>query len=410
VLVNSANNRSVKSHIMIHLDGKEGGGIRTISEAWYRGFVQRGVHVSYLMNRNGIYARELYDKGREIYCADMGEIRNVSRNIAGIRMPDVVGWSRSMYARRRVRNRFEDILQDVKPDVVLGNGASSAAIIGPACKTCGVDLVSCFHGISHPSDFLAIRKRVIAYLVNGYCRKIIGVSQATLASIIPYLGVPYGVIYNSVPEIVVSEFHRQRLRKMWNISDKTVVFGSASRITASKAILRFVDAGKNFMASNPFAPVVFLIAGEPRSKNDQEYLDTILKKINRENLQAKILYVGYQPIADFYSAIDVFCHTHEGVEPLGLTVVEALSACLPVIVCDKGGFLEFLPDDIGIRYDGASHIKLAEAMQRMLDVSLRKEQSEKGRNFISSGYISYSQWIDAWLNILNNYKLMNITI
>ena len=105
----------------------------------------------------------------------------------------------------------------------------------------------------------------------------------------------------------------------------------------------------------------------------------------------------------FYSAIDVFCHTHEGVEPLGLTVVEALSACLPVIVCDKGGFLEFLPDNIGIRYDGASHIKLAEAMQNMLDVSLRKEQSEKGRIFISSEYISYSQWIDAWLNVLTNY-------
>jgi len=366
------------SHIVIHLDGHEGGGIRTVAEAWYLGFTQRGVRVSYIMNRSGVYARELYAKGREIYCADMGDVRSKSWNFAGFLLPDVVGWIFSLKAIRNVRTCFEEILQNLKPDVVLGNGASSAAVIGPACKTCGVDLVSCFHGISNSDDFLAIRKRAIAYLVNNYCREIVGVSLATLVAIIPYLRIPYRVIYNSVPGIVVSTTNKQRLRNMWNISDQAIVFGSASRITASKAIHRFVDAAKKMVVSNRNAPVFFLIAGDVRSKNDQLYLDNILATIKQENLQDKIRYVGYQPISHFYSSIDVFCHTCEGVEPLGLTVVEALSAGLPVIVCNRGGFLEFLPNNIGIRYNASSHLALADAMQKMLGVSLRKEQAEIG--------------------------------
>jgi len=388
------------SHIMIHLDGNEGGGIRTVSEAWFRGFTERGIRISFIMNRHGDYASYLQNDDREVYCVYMGKLQSRSWHLLGRQLPDLIGWVKSFVSTRIARTRFENILQEFKPDVVLGNGASSAAVIGPACKKCGIKLVCCFHGVSNSSDLLSVRKRAIAYLVNRYCFEIVGVSWATLASIVPYLSIPHRVIYNSVTGIDVSVTNRQRLRNTWNISSSTIVFGCASRIAASRAIHRFVDAAKAFMATNQSTPVIFLIAGAALSKNDQVYLDSILSKIKQDDLQEKIRYVGFQPISHYYSVIDVFCHTLEGVEGLGLSILEALSAGLPIITCDKGGYLEFLPDNIGIRYDGSSHIQLAEAMQKMLDVSYRTAQSEMGRRFFFKEYPSYSRWLDSWVNVL----------
>jgi len=396
----SRNKKSMPPHIMIHLDGNEGGGIRTLSDLWKSGFAQRGVRVSYLVNRNGDYTKKLKSEGCEVYCAKMGSLQSKSWYLAGMRMPDAIGWIRSFKSITNARSQFENILRKLRPDVVLGNGASSTAVIGPACKKNSISLVSCFHGVSHPNDFLALRKRGIAFLLNRYCREVVGVSKETIKGFKPFLQIPSRVIYNSVSEVVISPIKRQDFRKRYNIHEESIVFGSASRITLSKAIHIFVNACEAFIKKHPDIPAAFLIAGEPRTESDQIYLRNVLAMIRQKHLQDKIRYVGHQPIADLYSAIDVFCHTHIGFEPLGLTVVEALSAGLPTIACNNGGFLEFLSDEIGVRYDGASPQDLAEGMRKMLDISFRRDQSLKGKSFFLNDYISHPQWIDAWLEIL----------
>ena len=387
-------------HIMIHLDGNECGGIRSVSEMWYKGLVERGIRVSYLMNRNGTYTEELNASHRETYCADMGAIKSSSWYLGRYRMPDLLGWLRSSWSMTNARKKVQTILKEARPDTILGNGVKSAAMIGGILKANDVRLISCFHGISNPNDFMNFRKRIIAFLLNAYSHEIVGVSHAAIDPIKPYLNIPHRVIYNTVPEIKKSCEARNRLRKEWNIPKEAVAFGNASRITPAKAIHRFVDAARMLIALKPDLPLAFLIAGEPRTEGDREYLRDILEKIKKGNLQGKIRYVGYQSIAEFYSALDVFCHTHEGVEPLGLTIVEALSACLPVILCDRGGFLEFLPGDVGFKYDGASRSELMESMKKMLDASLRDEQSRKGSAFFLNQYISYENWVDAWLSTL----------
>lgn len=386
-------------HVMIHLGGNEGGGVCTMVEAWHKGFTERGVRVSYLANRNGEYVTRLREGGRELHCVGMGETRSRSWKLGRFRMPDVSGWFRTLRARNAASKKFEAVLNRENPDVVLGNGPNSTAVIGPACRTSGVDLVTCFHGISDPNDFLQFRKRIIAYLVNRYCREIVGVSDTTL-NFKRFTKVPFRVIHNTTAAVLTSHGARAEFRKQWGIGNDTVVFGSASRISPSKAIHRFVDAASLFSFQNPSANVVFVIAGKARSRDERAYLEKIIGDIRQAGLEDKIRYVGQQPIDGFYSAIDVFCHTHQGVEPLGLTVIEAISAGLPVIICNRGGFLEVLPEDVGYRYDSLSHRDLAEAMHWFLDPSHREEQSRKGRNFFTNDYLSFSQWVDDWLETL----------
>jgi glycosyltransferase involved in cell wall biosynthesis len=392
----------IKPHIMIHINGNQGGGIRSVSEAWYKGFVEKGFRVSYLMNTNGSYTKELLDKNREIYCADVCEIRSVSWNFFGTQLPDVIGWIKSYRSTIRARKNFERIFSKAKPSVIIGDGAASAAVIGSVCKKYNIKLVCCFHNISHPRDLFSIRKHLIAYLVNRNCCKIVGVSKATLSSFSSFIKIPYSVIYNSVPQVLVSSEKKRIFRDFFNIPENNIVFGCASRITADKAIHRFVEAAKIFIKKNPNVSVTFLIAGETKTINDQIYLQEIVRTIEKNNLNNYISFLGYIPIKEFYSIIDVFCHTRRDVEPLGLTIVEALSAGLPVILCNEGGFLEFLPSDIGIRYDKKSKKELAIAMEKMLNDYFRKKQAELGKQFYLNRYISFSQWTDKWLDTLLN--------
>ncbi len=401
---NLAQRASSSFHVLIHLGGNDSGGVRQVSEAWFRGFTERGVRVSYLCNQEGRYSRELRENNRDLYVCELDEIRSVSRRIAGYRLPDLGGWLKSYGAVQRGRSRVKELLRRLSPDVVLGNGVGSVAVLGSVCKECGVDIVPCFHGVSHPADFLALRRRIIVHLLNRYCREVVGVSRITLERFCPYLKIPSSVIYNSVSPVVRSDASRARLRSEWGATDSTVVFGTAARITPVKAIDLFVTAAQQLIESHPNLDILFVFAGAVKSASDQQYLQQILASVKKAGLERRIQYTGFQPISDLYSAIDVFCHTRKAkdVEALGLTIIEALSIGLPVIVCDRGGFNEFLPGDTGVRYNPSAAGNLTEAMEGMLVPAFRLEQGKRGQNFYRDEYPDFSLWVDKWLETLKD--------
>lgn len=384
-------------HVSIHLDGNEGGGIRTVVELWYDGFCSKNIKVSFVVNRNGTYAKELKEKRRIVKCINIGPIQCLNIDCGPIRLPDIRGLVKSSMSIMKAESRTYLALKELNPDVIVGNNVMSIATIGSASKKLGIDFLLCLHAVSHPNDVLNLRKRLIAFYLNKYCKKVIGVSKATLYPIISYLTIPWEVIHNSIKKIEVDKKKRLQLRNKYKLSEDVIVYGCASRINRRKAIHRFVDAA--MLLHKNKKQTAFLIAGSANKDEEKEYLIEIKEKIKKQEF---IKYVGFLPINEFYSSIDVFCHTSDSdqIEPFGLTVFEALSAGLPIIVCDVGGFLEILPQNVGVRYRSKCYEDLTFAMKRMAALPERKRQSVLGEKYFEQKFDGFDKWIEKWIKVL----------
>lgn len=382
-------------HISIHLDGNEGGGIKSVMELWYEGFCKKNLKVSFIMNRNGTYTKELNKKKRIVKCLDMGAIRCSNKDYGSIRFPDIKGLLKSYISITKAESRTCLALKELNPDVVVGNNVLSVATIGSASKKLGIDYILCLHAISHSNDVFNFRRRFSAFYLNKYCKRVIGVSKATLDPIVSYLEIPKMVIHNSIKKIEIDKNKRAQLRNRHELSEDTIVYGCAARIVRSKAIHRFVDAAKLLHKNNE--KTAFLIAGNANSDDEKKYLAEILENIKKHDF---IKYIGFLPINEFYSAIDVFCHTSDQIESFGLTVIEALSAGLPTIVGDAGGYLEVLPQNVGIRYRSKSCKALTEAMKKMTLSGEREKQSVINDKYFEKEFTGYEKWVEQWIKAL----------
>jgi len=163
---------------------------------------------------------------------------------------------------------------------------------------------------------------------------------------------------------------RKDIRGKYRIPETSVVFIYAGKVVPEKGVHFLVKAGISLCKKND--NVVFLIIGG----KDKQYFNNLLKIIDKAGMHNRFIFVDAVPNSElyqYYSAADV------GVWPLqcSISMLEAASCGLPIIISDKSGALERISKGNGIVYKEGDVTDLERKMSLLLDNELRNSMRQR---------------------------------
>lgn len=121
-------------------------------------------------------------------------------------------------------------------------------------------------------------------------------------------------------------------------ANKRMTVGSAGRLFPVKDYFLMVEIAKLVVAQNDM--VDFVLAGDGPDRH------TLEEKARKDGLHDRFRFLGHQDDMDsFYKNIDIYLNTslHEGIP---MSVLEAMSHGLPVVVPKVGGFPEIVTEGV----------------------------------------------------------------
>lgn len=227
--------------------------------------------------------------------------------------------------------------------------------------------------LSPKAAFLALTlDRLTLPLTSG----VITVSEALASEIANRGGQNIRTIYNGIlplPQLEELNYRknlRQQFRQQWGIPSDAIILGSIARLHPTKGLEDLIKAAKQLR--DHFPKLHLLIVGEGPLRSDLEW------KLQEAHLPFTL--PGYQPDA-FKSlpAMDLFILPSLS-EGMGLVLLEAMQAHIPIIATQVGGIPEVIRDgQDGLLVPAKNPQALADACQRVLrDPELSKSLVESG--------------------------------
>lgn len=228
----------------------------------------------------------------------------------------------------------------------------------------------------YPGPLHALLGRIVARRASA----VIAISEAVRRYMTgPGLGLPaaeietihYGI--DAKPFRDVSDAAAIALRREWDVRDHALVIGFVGRFVPQKSLATLLTGFARFKASGGDNARLALVGTGPleeRLRRQAEELgiagDTVWPGF-RENIPAVM------------RAFDIFVlpSTYEG---LGLVLLEAMAAGLPVVASRASAIPEVVLDQVtGILVSVGNHEELARAFAKLSDPALRSRFGEAGR-------------------------------
>lgn len=382
--------------IGFHADGNTAGGLATFIRCLSKGFQEKGHRVVLFVNRWGPFADEMSETC-EVHTFNVDAIVNPGFKLGPVRVPNPIAAVKNSFAAWSKQNRVAQVIRQVSPDVILGNGMFSAALIGKSCQQSGVPLILAIHGIGRRgNDLLAMRAKISARFLNK-ASMVVGVSNACLERYKPYLRVPNKTIYSCCPPVQTKNLKPEFLYEHGLPPDTTII-GSFGRIQPDKGYHVLIRAAKRLEGINN---LVIVIGGTPLCETEERYLADLQRLASELDMQDRCLFIGHVTPEHFFSVIDIFCHTYLGEEALGFVILEALSAACPVIAVDLGGPREILKDSSAGQLIAPNNPELlANAILKYIEnPSYAKTAAENGLRH-SRTNLNFEDWPIKWLNLI----------
>lgn len=184
------------------------------------------------------------------------------------------------------------------------------------------------------------------------------------------------VIYNGIDTIrfAPDPERRERVRSMLGIPADDVVIGVVARLAPIKDHANLLQALAR-MRVGAARPLRLLVVGDGPERAGLEATCATLR------LTERVSFLGERrDTADLLNAFDIYalCSLNEG---MNLTLLEAMSAGLPVVTTAVGGSPEIVADgDTGLLVPASQPNALAQALQHMVDIGdERREWGARGR-------------------------------
>ncbi len=233
---------------------------------------------------------------------------------------------------------------------------------------------------AHRSTALVAQRRVANPLSRNQiglaryraARRILAVSRFVAQSVIDSGIAPEKVEINYegvvVPAPVTPEARREA-RRLWRIADDEILFGCVGYLLPEKGqetLIRAMPALRD-----RFPNCRLLLAGDGPCRPSFE------KLANQQGVAGKVIFAGFiEKIAEVYSALDLFLFPSLA-EPLGTSLLAAMSYGLPVVAVASGGVPEIVePDRNGLLVPAPVPDDFAGAVLRLL--GNREEASRLG--------------------------------
>lgn len=189
---------------------------------------------------------------------------------------------------------------------------------------------------------------------------------------------------------------KREIRENFKLPLDETIFGIFGRIDKNKGHHIVIEAIKKCRATN----FKLLIVGEPTINESDNYLLSIQKSIEMENLTDRIIFRPFtNEIEKYYQAIDVLINASKS-ETVGMTTIEALASGKPVIGSNSGGTKELiLNDTFGYLFESEN----AEDLRLKIELYLlnkTKFDSNKIKNHILKfDYLKVCQQIEQTLQL-----------
>lgn len=224
-----------------------------------------------------------------------------------------------------------DLLLTVKPDVIHLNAYSGMPILA-AARVAGIPLVQ--HLRLPELDPLeeAMQASTTVLAVSEYVRRqTFGLRVPPEKIIVLYDGVNTERLNPAIIDRCESRAHL-------GIEPDRLVVLLAARLERRKRADLFIEAIEIVSRSVP--RLLGVLAGN--DTGDPDWAAAIDQSVIEKNLSRHVLRLGFQSnMAALYAASDVVVSCSDR-EPLGCSVLEAMSMALPVIVSDSGGTMELV--------------------------------------------------------------------
>jgi glycosyltransferase involved in cell wall biosynthesis len=263
------------------------------------------------------------------------------------------------------RGGLRRVLDQVKPDIVHAHGPVAAKIACSVVKP-PYKLVVTVHGFSQWGDWLGEADAVIA--VSGSTKERIANFARNAGRVV--------VIYNGIDcqSVWNGRDARPTFREEFALADRPVIM-SVGRLVPGKGNHVLINATPTILARHPNA-LIAIVGG--RSRMYESYLHRLCRKLD---VQDSVLFLGQRnDIPRLLAGATILAQPSlKDAHPL--SVIEAMSAGVPVVGTRSGGMTEMIVDgQTGLLVDPDNHIQLADAILKLLDsADLRRSIGEAGR-------------------------------
>lgn len=186
------------------------------------------------------------------------------------------------------------------------------------------------------------------------------------------------------------------LREEYGLDEDVVVFGIIARLSPEKRHTDYIEAAKIVHKQNP--KTRFFIVGDGPTR---ENLEPLIKD------EDYIMFTGMRrDIPDVLRSLDCFVLCSK-VESLPLSIREAMSLELPVVVTDVGGNREIVAEDItGYLVNPFAPKQLAEAMLKIANNKKHREEMGKAARKYCLDRFDAKDWAiyteEKFKSVLNN--------
>lgn len=280
-----------------------------------------------------------------------------------VQVYEVDGMADRSYNKEDVK-LLQDLIRQVKPDLVHTHGALSGRI---AAKRCHVPVVYSRHSaFPVPAKLKYPPGRWVNKLINEhYADHIIAVSPATRDNLVESGISPkkITVVMNGIaPVPETSQEERAALRESLGLEKNTFVFGILARMEDYKGHLYLVHAAK-LLKDQGRTNFRVLMAGTG------SFEEEVARAVVEMGVEDVVQMLGFRSDVDqLLNILDVQLNASYGTEATSLALLEGMSLGLPSIVSDYGGNPFLVEHGVnGLVFPSQDSLALSKCMTRLMD-------------------------------------------
>lgn len=295
-----------------------------------------------------------------------------------------------------------------KPDIIHVNSSKIGGIGALAARICFIPkIIFTVHGWAFNEDRSSLLRYIIKFLYTVtifLSHTSIAVSHITKsqASSLPFFFLiknKITTIHNGIeqPNFISKEDARMFLSSKINkdVSDKIIV-GQIAELHQIKSIETTIEGAREIIQK--FPNTIFVVMGEGEEREKLE------KLIEQHNLQQHVFLLGFvDNAAQYIKAFDVSCLTSKS-EALGLALIEAGLAHVPVVASRVGGIPELITDkETGFLFEAQHTTDFKNKIEYVLSLSIdeRNKITQAFYNKIQSQFLAehmISKTITAYIS------------
>jgi glycosyltransferase involved in cell wall biosynthesis len=288
------------------------------------------------------------------------------------------------------------LIKKLRPDIIHLNSSKISILGSLTAKLCYVLRVPCYviytvHGwifneplASWKKSFYFWAEKLTAILKN----KIVCISKLDYDIAKNKLKIKekkLALIYHGIKPInfLSCEAARNKLKSKIKNLKSEILIGSIANLYKTKGLEYLIEAVRILISQYPNIPISLIIIGEGEERKNLEDL------IGQLNLKNRVFLAGnIKNAAELLPAFDVYVNSSVK-EGFPYSILEAMSAGLPIVATRVGGIPEMISDgENGLLVEPANPEELAKRMKILIeDKNLRSVLGEQAKRTINERFI-----------------------